>query len=233
MVKGFIHSIRTRGAFGAARQMLARLSTWLSERRLGIRTSESFERDQLGYDTMECHRYSPTDYRGFRKIMRHVPIRANQDVFLDYGSGLGRALIMAGAYPFRRILGVELSHELNLRAAENVRRALRKLKCKEVEVIEADAAAYEVPPDVTVMYFYSPFSGAVLRRVLENVRRSLAAAPRKVTIIYKNPHHFEEEARRCPWLLKRAEYAGMSKHVFAIYESNLEAGSSEAAAAGG
>jgi hypothetical protein len=42
--------------------------------------------------------------------------------FIDLGSGKGRALLMASAYPFKRIIGVEFMPELHRVAQENIRK---------------------------------------------------------------------------------------------------------------
>lgn len=53
-------------------------------------------------------------------MLDRLDIRGAAEVFLDYGSGKGRALIMAAQYPFRRILGVEFSPQLSLIASQNI-----------------------------------------------------------------------------------------------------------------
>ena len=40
--------------------------------------------------------------------------------FVDVGSGKGRALLLASDYPFREIIGIELSHELERIARANI-----------------------------------------------------------------------------------------------------------------
>jgi len=50
--------------------------------------------------------------------------------------------------------------------------------------------------EVTVIYFYAPFAGVILNRVLDNIRDSLMLAPRKLTIVCKNPYYFEKELHR-------------------------------------
>jgi len=114
--------------------------------------------------------------------MKHVELRKHKDIFLDYGSGMGRVLIMAAAYPFRKVIGVELSGKLNKVAFENIKRVKKKLKCKDIEIVEADATTYRVPTEVTVIYFYNPFTGAILQQVVDNIHKSLVEAPRKLTI---------------------------------------------------
>jgi cyclopropane fatty-acyl-phospholipid synthase-like methyltransferase len=70
--------------------------------------------EDLGYWQEGYQMCASTDYRSFRRVMRHIGVR-EQDVFLDYGSGLGRVLLMAAQYPFRRVLGVELSAAVSVR----------------------------------------------------------------------------------------------------------------------
>jgi len=152
--------------------------------------------------------------------MRHVDIR-EQDVFLDYGSGLGRVLLMAAQYPFRRVLGVELSARLNERARRNVACCRGKLRCTDIEVIQADASAFVPPSDVSIMYLYSPFGPAILPRVLDNIHQSLEARPRELLLICKNPKYFEIEAARRNWLWKQSQPAGLFPHTYVFHRAAL------------
>ncbi len=189
---------------------------------LGISTLRNVSTHSLKYDDPSCHKYTATDYKSFRKVMQHVKIRANKDVFLDYGSGMGRVLIMAANYPFRKVVGVELSPKLNRIALSNIQNVRKKLKCKDIEVVQADAAAYCLPSKVTVIYFYAPFSGETLNRVLDNVQNSLILEPRKLTIICRNPYYLEKGLHRHNWMAKCVEFRNFSRHTYAIYESNLQ-----------
>ena len=64
----------------------------------------------------------------FHAIMRAMLERLHLDFqrfgFIDMGSGKGRALLLASDYPFREIIGVELSPKLD-RVARDQYRALR------------------------------------------------------------------------------------------------------------
>ena len=199
------------------------LSELYHEWRLGIRTLGYVDRKQLGYDSREYHFYAPTAYRDLRKALRLVPIRENRDVFLDYGSGMGRVIVAAAMYPFRRVIGVELSAELNRIAAKNIERARHKLRCRDVRIVQADAAAYPVPHDVTVVYLYNPFEGRLLLEVVELLRRSLEEAPRSLHLIFKNPVHFADLSQSCPWLAARHEFECVTGHRCVIYESIMPA----------
>jgi hypothetical protein len=149
--------------------------------------------------------YAPTAYGSFRAVMRHVKVREDVDVFVDFGAGKGRVVILAAMQPFRRVLGVEISPELSERARCNVHRARRHLRCRDVEIITGDAADFACPGEATVLHFFDPFAGAVLRRVLDLVRASLDAMPRRLTILYADPCEFVPLAEQCSWLQKKAE----------------------------
>jgi len=110
------------------------------------------------------------------------------DVFLDFGSGMGRIIIVAGMkYQFRRIIGVEISPELHQIAQENVARNARRIRCSEIELINTDVLNYRVPDDVTVVYLYNPFRGHVFQHAVDELERSIDRSPREIRIIYLTP----------------------------------------------
>jgi SAM-dependent methyltransferase len=205
---------------GATRRLGSRLSEHYHEWRLGISTSQLFMPEDLGYWQEGYQLYTATDYRSFHRVMKHIDVR-DQDVFLDYGSGLGRVLLMAAQYPFRRVLGVELSARLNEGAGWNITRCRGKLRCRNIEVIQADATVFVPPADVSIMYLYSPFGPTVLPHVLDNIHQSLEACPRDLLVICKNPEYFEIEAARRDWLSKPSEPAGIFKHTYVLYRAAL------------
>jgi SAM-dependent methyltransferase len=126
----------------------------------------------------------PTDFEMF---MGAVRLNCEDFVFVDFGSGKGRALLLAAAYPFRKIVGVEFAAELHAAAQENVRRFRDPAqRCGNFELHCMDAADFPVPRDPAVFYFYNPFREEVMARVLGNIRRSLDEHPREVFIIYCN-----------------------------------------------
>jgi SAM-dependent methyltransferase len=110
------------------------------------------------------------------------------DVFLDYGSGKGRVLFQAARdYPFQRIIGVELSPELNEIAQANIERNRFRLRCPDVQTVAGDAADHQVPDDVSVIYLYNPFRGTTFARVVDNIVASLDRRPRRLRVVYKSP----------------------------------------------
>lgn len=200
-----IERIRTEGARAVSRDLYERYFEGYHERRLGIRTTGKVYLSELGINSPLSVHYYPSDYRTIYKAFRYLSIRPGEDVFLDFGSGMGRVVTVAATFPFRRVIGVELSPALATMAHENIKRADAALKCPQVEIIQADASSYVVPDDVTVVYFYSPFRGRMLDDVVKNVQQSINRKPRELTVLFKNP----EDLSQCgtdSWLTKCCEF---------------------------
>jgi SAM-dependent methyltransferase len=131
--------------------------------------------------------------RGYEAFMRWYLTRVlppssvnTSDVFLDAGSGKGRAVLFAAShYPFQRVIGVELSASLHRVATENKRRFRGNLA--PIELINDDVLDWEIPDDVTVLFMFNPFSGSVFERFMASVRASLERCPREFRVVYENP----------------------------------------------
>lgn len=161
--------------------------------------------------------YSSIRFLDLRRALHRLSIREGEDVFLDLGCGAGRAMLMAAAYPFRRVLGVEISPFLAAHAIRQTRRLSSRMRCPDIQVQCGDARVYRIPGDVTVIFLYNPFKGRLLEAVMENIADSLQAKPRDVTILYATPAHLEKVAASYPWLRKRVEISGY--HRYAIYDA--------------
>ena len=160
------------------------------ERRLGVDTAGYISLSDLGFGDREktCGAYEPIGYHSIFRALKTLDIRPERDVFIDYGSGKGRAVIAAATFPFKRAVGIELSEELTRVARSNVERARRRLRCSCVEFITADAVTYTPPDDITVVLLYNPFSLELLQTVLEKICASLAVHPRDLHVIFKYPY---------------------------------------------
>jgi SAM-dependent methyltransferase len=108
------------------------------------------------------------------------------DVFVDVGSGKGRALLIAAnRYPFQRVIGVEFDENLHEVAQRNVRRFRGKLA--PIELVNDDVVTWRVPTDVSVVFMNNPFTGSIFERFMSNLRSSLDERPRELRIIYSKP----------------------------------------------
>jgi SAM-dependent methyltransferase len=133
--------------------------------------------------TLGVH-YQASEPDSFRRTIAALPLRHEDFVFVDFGSGKGRALLLASEFPFKRIMGVEFSDELSAIARENVASfATEAQRCGDIEIVCEDAAEFELPADPLVLYFYNPFHEPVMREVMRRIVESLDDDPRPVFVI--------------------------------------------------
>lgn len=98
-----------------------------------------------------------------------------------------RAVLVAALFPFRRVIGVELSGEMTERARYNIERNRHRLRAADIELVTTDALDWNVPPDLTIAYFYSPFLGEVFDGVVQKLFASIDQHPRPLRIVYNYP----------------------------------------------
>ncbi|MEQ4721109.1 methyltransferase domain-containing protein [Nonomuraea sp. B19D2] len=158
----------------------------LYERRYGVRTAERVDLADIGLDGEDRVYYAALNWRALRKALPTSEV-GERDVFVDFGSGMGRVIVQASQYPFKRVIGVELSEELTDIAKENVRNMRVRRKCGEIELIASDVLDYDIPDDVTVAFFNNPFRGKIFSEVIDRLVASVDRAPRPVRMIYGNP----------------------------------------------
>jgi len=175
--------------------------------RFGTDTSAVVELNQLEIESENREhgvRYSPTYEKRFREIVNTMPIKHEEFVFIDFGSGKGKALLLASDFPFKRIVGVEFSPDLH-RIAEHNFRIYRSptQRCMRLESVCIDASLFILPDEPCVLYFNNPFDQHVMACTLQNIEASMSRHPRPMFIIYVNPlwNSLFEEAN---WLEKVA-----------------------------
>lgn len=178
----------------------------VEERRIGIASAGLIPIETLISEWEDCHDYAPTGIAPFRLIMSGVEISPGRDVFVDFGCGLGRVLALASAYPFRKIIGVEISASLVERARANLRGYRGRRLCHDIEIFQQSADTYTIPPEATLLFFYNPFHGQILARVFDRIRDSMELHPRRLQVVFYNPRHFAKMADRYPWLVPRRHY---------------------------
>jgi SAM-dependent methyltransferase len=185
-------------SMGFANRVRHRIYTGYCERKFGVSTRGLI---QAPVENSDSAGYSALEYEYLLWALPAIPFPADEVVFVDYGAGKGRALAAAAARPFRKVIGVEISGELVEIARHNLGR-MKGRRAGDVEIHHADAAAFPVPDDVNVFFFFNPFGGATLGRVVERIRESWTAHPRELFFIYFNHGRFDEYVATQPWLRK-------------------------------
>jgi 16S rRNA G966 N2-methylase RsmD len=141
-----------------------------------------------GVHKSEATFYAPVDSKVLHRALSSAAIDYSQYVFIDLGSGKGKCLLEAAAWPFRRVIGVEFAQELHLVALRNLQRWPRsKVKCRGISLELGDAAEFQFPNVPLAVCLFNPFTGTVMKRVLYNLIRSVKTQPRDVVILYLNP----------------------------------------------
>ncbi len=136
--------------------------------------------------------YQPTEAALFQEMVEELQQQTDANLaeftFIDFGSGKGRALLMASRYPFRRILGVELLPSLHRIAQENLAQYRNdSQQCFALESVCADATNFPMPEGPLLIYLFNPFPEAGLRRTLGHLRKDLQTNPRPAYVLYHNP----------------------------------------------
>lgn len=143
-----------------------------------------YKLDSLNKNYTHAQGYQPILSVAFRKTLNMIPIDYAQFTFIDLGCGKGRALFLACEFGFKRIVGVELSPLLVQAAKQNLSKWHQP---EAIEIVCADASQWEWPNENLVVFFYNPFDGKILSKVIENLRRSITAQRRDVWLIYFSP----------------------------------------------
>jgi SAM-dependent methyltransferase len=138
------------------------------------------------------HWTSGIDYQGvsaglFDEMIGQLNIQHEQYGFVDLGSGKGRALLLAAAHPFRQIVGVEFSKELTAIAQRNINRYKGPRVCNRIEVVNSDAADYELPASPLIVFMYDPFNESVMNLVVLNIIRAALGSALPSYVIYCTP----------------------------------------------
>jgi hypothetical protein len=130
----------------------------------------------------------------FKRVLAGFDIAFEDYTFVDFGSGKGRALLLASEFPFKRILGLEFSPELHRTAEENIRRySSETQKCQDIQSLNVDFADCALPPEASVLFFFHPCRTRVLSGVVAAIGRSLLSHPRPLYIAYVAPTTEQEQ----------------------------------------
>jgi SAM-dependent methyltransferase len=139
------------------------------------------------------------------EAISRLPIAHEAFTFVDIGCGKGRALMVASAFPFRRLVGVEISPELCEIARANTAR--RPEWSDRISVINQDAVRFIFPDGPLLIFLYYPFLvGTIFRRVLSSLERQLRRAPREAYLLcVENPYEYEKVLQQFSFLRQIAE----------------------------
>lgn len=213
-------SLRSRGVAPTLRIIHAIAEDALFDLRHGVSTGGWVELKGLDIPSENKSRgvdYQPIKSAIFSSAMRSFAIPPD-GVFVDFGSGKGRALIMAIQYGFQHVVGIEFAQELCLESEHNLARfRARSGKQFDAEILNLDATRYPITAKSSVFFLYNPFQEDVLIQVLNNIRASLQTEPRRAHLVYANPVH-RQVLDEDPFWLKAGELDFEGLETFVHYQ---------------
>ena len=207
-------SCQRRGVFGTMRHALKRVASRLLEltpgrRRLrrmkdekdrdfdsryGVDTGGIIQLNQLRIDGTTWEYgvpYWAIDPDHFARLIGALAIHHEDFTFVDFGSGKGRALLLASEFPFKKVIGVEFSPELDSVARQNVRNFHSdRQQCREIGLaVYIDTLEYPLPEGPGVYYFYNPFEKEIMQGMAARIGQSYRERPAQIYVLYANPQH--------------------------------------------
>lgn len=123
--------------------------------------------------------YQPTPARHVFDLIERIALD-RRDVLVDLGSGLGHVPLLAAICTEARCVGIELEAAY----VDGARRSAEVLNLANATFIRQDARAADLSAG-TVFYLYTPFTGTILRTVLDALRRE--AASRSIRVCSYGP----------------------------------------------
>ncbi len=118
--------------------------------------------------------YQPTPARHVFDLVDRAGITA-ADVFVDLGSGLGQVPMLVAILTGARCVGIEREPIY----ADMAQRCAQSLRLERVSFIAQDVRAADLSRG-TAFYLYTPFTGAILRDVLDALRREAEQRPIRI-----------------------------------------------------
>lgn len=180
-------------------RMLRRGYSQLVDLALGVRTTPAEPHGLLAPIDPDLVSTRPCGWLTLLRVFRRLDIRAD-DVLLDIGCGAGRAVLLAGLFGPRRVIGLEASEPLLAQARRNAGR-FRFRRGGSPALVLGDARSFPTPDEVTIVLMYNPFTGETFDAAMKQVYASFERVQRNMTLVYINPIEHEFLVNSGRWRL--------------------------------
>jgi len=137
--------------------------------------------------------YRPVWEHAFHAALAALKIDFEGFTFVDIGSGKGKILMMAAAYSFARIVGVEYSPALHAIAQRNLSifRSPNQ-RCTDLRSVHANACDYQLPSGPLVCLIFNALDPGTLKKFVRNVEDDLVSRDVAAFLLYCNLRHITE-----------------------------------------
>jgi len=219
----YIDFIRHRGIFPSALLLLNACTEYIwfiSHRGSGLSLMDFKLREETLINQEHSTFYVPTPIVPFLKLIKKLQL-PDTSVFVDYGAGKGRAMILAAeSHNFKKIKGMEFSATLYESAKKNIQTYTRKTGLDIFALHHIDVVNYQVQPEDSTFYFFNPFNEHILKQCLEKIQHSLNENPRPAVLIYQS---YLKDRTKC--IIENSSFTPSSPFVyltcrFYVYHSN-------------
>lgn len=150
---------------------------------LGVSTRESAYTDSTDGDNFK---YESCQWLPVRRALKDLDPGAS-DVFVDLGSGKGKALIIGAFLPYQRIIGLEIDKELSRLSLRNIEKVRPRLRTQRVYIVTDNVLEWSIPDDASVVFMFNPFAGQTFRTAMARIFESYDRSPRNLHIVYQYP----------------------------------------------
>ncbi len=141
--------------------------------------------EAIGPSIEHATHYEPTPVGDLVRLLTHVTFPLEGATFVDVGAGMGRAVLAAARYPFRQVVGLEISPALVAVARDNLAAFdSNDRRCRDIRIVRGDAATFRFPKGDLVVYLYNPFDATLLARVIAKLAREEHA---NLALLYHTP----------------------------------------------
>lgn len=121
----------------------------------------------------------------WRRMRPQAPIE--RFTFVDVGAGMGRAMLLAGQYPFRGVIGIELNPILAKIAQRNLQTWQAEGRAQvPIQVVCGDAVDARLPDGPCLVLLFNPFGASVMRRLLKRLADAFHDRPGQLDLLYVN-----------------------------------------------
>jgi SAM-dependent methyltransferase len=165
--------------------------------------------DAVGDAGAHATHYEAVPVAEFRELMQQVPEElVSRATFVDVGSGMGRAVMLASEYPFKQVVGVEVSPSLHQIARANLARArISHQRCRDVRLVRADARIWHYPPHDLVVFTFNPFDAEAMRAMLGSITHR--RLPGETWLLYHTPVEREVVEGEKGWCIEHETRSGV------------------------
>ena len=148
----------------------------------------------------KAERYEVVDPEFFDFLLERAgPTLTREHLFVDLGSGKGRALLLAALAGFRRVIGVELDKGLHCISRRNIEVANWHFPTTQFTIVHGDATTFQFPRVPTLLLLNNPFDARSVEKVLANIEHSHHDEKPEFILMYMHSNHQDLIAARRGW----------------------------------